>query len=153
MSLPPGIQPPWVGRPQVTLISLIACRAGSRAAMVANVAGGKALPQEIVEEITDRTDGVPLFIEELTKAVLESGLLVEAGDRYVATGPVTAAGDPDIAACIADGAAGSPGAAKDVAQTGAAIGREFSHELIGVRGGDAAAAAATTPWRSSRTPD
>ena len=57
--------------------------------MIAHVTGGKALPQEIADQITDRTDGVPLFIEELTKAVVESGLLVEAGDRYVVTGPVT----------------------------------------------------------------
>ena len=49
----------------------------------------KVLPQEIADQITDRTDGVPLFIEELTKAVLESGEVVECGDRYLVTDPVT----------------------------------------------------------------
>ena len=85
----PEFVPPWVGRPQVTLISLNRLPRRLRAEMIAHVTGGKVLPQEIADQITDRTDGVPLFIEELTKAVVESGLLVESGDRYVATGPVT----------------------------------------------------------------
>ena len=53
-----------------------------RAEMIAYVTGGKALPKEIADQIIDRTDGVPLFIEELTKTVVESGILVEAGDHY-----------------------------------------------------------------------
>ena len=63
------------------------------------------MPQEITDQITDRTDGVPLFIEELTKAVLESGLLVASGDQPAATDPVYAAGDSDIAPSVAPGAA------------------------------------------------
>ena len=85
----PEFVPPWVGRPQVTLISLNRLPRRHAAEMIAHVTGGKVLPQEIADQITNRTDGVPLFIEELTKAVVESGLLVEAGDRYVVTGPVT----------------------------------------------------------------
>jgi len=54
-----------------------------RTALVEQVAGGKALPSEVVTQIADRTDGVPLFVEELTKSVLESGLLREEADRYV----------------------------------------------------------------------
>jgi len=50
--------------------------------------GGKALPREVADQIIDRTDGVPLFIEELTKAVVESGALTDAGDRYTVVGPV-----------------------------------------------------------------
>jgi Predicted ATPase len=73
----PEFVPPWVGRPQVTLISLNRLPRRLRAEMIAHVTGGKVLPQEIADQITDRTDGVPLFIEELTKAVVESGLLVE----------------------------------------------------------------------------
>jgi len=57
--------------------------------MITYVTGGKVLPKEIADQIVERTDGVPLFIEELTKSVIESGLLVESGDRYLATGPVT----------------------------------------------------------------
>jgi len=55
--------------------------------MIGHVIGSKALPREITEQIVDRTDGVPLFIEELTKSVVESGLVTEAGDRYALTGP------------------------------------------------------------------
>src|SRR6201987_3966057 len=56
---------------------------GDRSALVAQIAGGKALPDDVVDQIADRTDGVPLFVEELTKSVLESGLLREEVDRYV----------------------------------------------------------------------
>src|SRR4029453_10733920 len=85
----PEFVPPWVGRPQVTLVSLNRLPRRLGAEMIAHLAGGKVLPQEIADQITDRTDGVPLFIEELTKAVVESGLLVEAGVRYLVTVPVT----------------------------------------------------------------
>ena len=85
----PEFAPPWVGRPQVTLISLNRLPRRLRAEMITHVTGGKALPQEIADQIIDRTDGVPLFIEELTKAVVESGLLVESGDQYTVAGPVT----------------------------------------------------------------
>jgi hypothetical protein len=56
--------------------------------MLAQLTGRKAFPREIANEIIDRTDGVPLFIEELTKAVVESGILAEIGDRYTVTGPL-----------------------------------------------------------------
>jgi tetratricopeptide (TPR) repeat protein len=126
----PEFMPPWVGRPQVTLISLNRLPPRLRAEMIALVTGGKVLPQEIAEQITDRTDGVPLFIEELTKAVVESGLLVESGDRYVATGPVTPLAIPtslqDSLLARLDRLAST----SDVAQISAALGRQFSHELI-----------------------
>ena len=73
--------------------------------MIAHVTGGKALPKEIADQIVDRTDGVPLFVEELTKAVVESGLLSDAGDRYVVTGPLPPLAIPTIAAGLAPGAA------------------------------------------------
>ena len=57
--------------------------------MIAHLTGGKALPKEISDQIADRTDGVPLLIEELTKTVVESGLVAETAEGYVATGPVT----------------------------------------------------------------
>jgi predicted ATPase len=56
--------------------------------MISRVIGGKALPNEIADEIVDRTDGVPLFIEELTKSVVEGDLLTDAGDHYALKGPV-----------------------------------------------------------------
>ncbi|MBV8577272.1 MAG: AAA family ATPase, partial [Acetobacteraceae bacterium] len=69
----PEFQPPWTGQPHVTLLTLPRLDRQATAAMVASVAGNQALPPEIVAEIAERTDGVPLFIEELTKAVLEAG--------------------------------------------------------------------------------
>ena len=101
----PEFTPPWVGRPHVTLLSLNRLPPRQRAEMITRVTGGKALPKEIADQIIDRTDGVPLFIEELTKAVVESGVVTEAGDHYAVTGPVGAAGDPDVAARLAPGAA------------------------------------------------
>src|SRR5690242_13234036 len=70
----PEFQPPWTGQPHVTLLTLPRLDRHATAAMVANVAGNATLPAEIVAEIAERTDGVPLFVEELTKAVLESGV-------------------------------------------------------------------------------
>jgi predicted ATPase len=69
----PEFQPPWTGQPHVTMLTLAHLDRRNTALMVANVAGNEALPSEIIEEIAERTDGVPLFIEELTKAVLETG--------------------------------------------------------------------------------
>ncbi|MCE3248629.1 MAG: cyaI3, partial [Geminicoccaceae bacterium] len=84
----PEFQPPWTGQAHVT--SLTMSRLGRRqgADLVARVTGAKPLPAAIVEQIVARTDGVPLFVEELTKTVLESGLLTDAGDRYELSGPL-----------------------------------------------------------------
>src|SRR6202011_4686279 len=79
----PEFQPPWTGQPQVTMLALNRLDRRDRTAFVAQIAGGKALPDQVVDQIADRTDGVPLFIEELTKSVLESGLLHEQADRWV----------------------------------------------------------------------
>ena len=126
----PEFMPPWVGRPQVTLISLNRLPRRLRAEMIAHLTGGKVLPQEIADQITDRTDGVPLFIEELTKAVVESGLLVETGDQYVATGPVTALAIPTSLQESLLARLDRLAPTSDVAQIAAALGRQFSHELI-----------------------
>jgi predicted ATPase/class 3 adenylate cyclase len=126
----PEFVPPWVGRPQVTLISLNRLPRRLRAEMIAHVTGGKFLPQEIADQITDRTDGVPLFIEELTKAVVESGLLVETGDRYLATGPITPLAIPTSLQASLLARLDRLVPTTDVAQIAAALGRQFSHELI-----------------------
>ena len=81
----PEFTPSWVGRPQVTLLSLNRLSHRQRAELLSRLTGGKALPREIADQIVDRTDGVPLFIEELTKAVVESGELADAGDHYTLT--------------------------------------------------------------------
>src|SRR5262249_44290758 len=100
------------------------------AGIIAGVTNHKALPDAVAEQILTHTDGVPLFIEELTSTLIESGLLRETPDRYVLDGPLPPLAIPttlqDSLVARLDRLA-SP---KDVAQIGAAIGREFSHELI-----------------------
>jgi class 3 adenylate cyclase/tetratricopeptide (TPR) repeat protein len=124
----PEFQPPWTGQPHVTLLTLARLDRRDTAAMVANVAGNAALPPEIMEEIAERTDGVPLFVEELTKAVLESG---GQGAAALSSVPHPALSVPATlhASLMARLDRLGP-AAKDVAQTGAAIGREFGHGLL-----------------------
>ena len=124
----PEFQPPWTGQPHVTLLALARLDRRDTAAMVANVAGNAALPPEIVEEIAERTDGVPLFVEELTKAVLEAGAQASAALSAV---PHPALSVPATlhASLMARLDRLGP-AAKDVAQTGAAIGREFGYGLL-----------------------
>jgi predicted ATPase len=76
----PEFQQPWGRYPHVTALSLNRLSPRQSAAMVERTAGNKALPAEVLEQVVRKADGVPLFIEELTKAVLESGLLEDAGD-------------------------------------------------------------------------
>lgn len=126
----PEFAPPWIGRPQVTLLTLNRLPHAQRAEVIAGVTGGKVLPQEIADQIIDHTDGVPLFIEELTKSVVESGILVEAGDRYAVTGPVGPLSIPTtLQASLLARLDRLPGT-REVVQIGATLGRSFSHELI-----------------------
>src|SRR5215472_2746322 len=101
-----------------------------RAEMILHVTGGKALPKEIADQIVDRTDGVPLFIEELTKAVVESGILTETDDCYAVTGAVTPLAIPTTLHASLLARLDSLAPAREVAQIAAALGRQFSHELI-----------------------
>ena len=84
----PEFQPPWIGQPQVTMLALNRLDRRDRTILVEQIVGGKELPEDVVSQIAERTDGVPLFVEELTKTVLESGLLREEADRYVLDGPL-----------------------------------------------------------------
>ena len=126
----PEFTPPWVGRPQVTLLSLNRLPRRQRSEMIEHVTGGKALPKEITDQIIDRTDGVPLFIEELTKSVIESGLVAEAGDRYMMTAPATPLAIPTTLHASLLERLDRLAPTREVAQIGAALGRSFSHELI-----------------------
>ena len=112
----PEFQPPWTGQPQVTMLTFNRLDRRDRSALVAQIAGGKALPDEIIDQIVDRTDGVPLFIEELTKSVLESGVPL--------VGIPTTLHDSLMARL--DRLA----SVRLVAQIGAAIGREFPYALL-----------------------
>jgi tetratricopeptide (TPR) repeat protein len=122
--------PPWVGRPHVTFLSLSRLPTKQRAEMILQVTGGKALPKEIVGQLIDRTDGVPLFIEELTKSVVESGVLVDTGDRYTVTGLVTQLAIPPSLHASLLARLDRLAPIREVAQISAALGRSFSHELI-----------------------
>jgi predicted ATPase len=122
----PEVQPPWIGQPHVTTLTLPRLDRRDTAAMVANIAGNAVLSADIVQEIVDRADGVPLFVEELTNAVLESG-----AQAALPLAPHPALSVPATlhASLMARLDRLGP-AAKSVAQTGTVIGRDFPHELL-----------------------
>jgi predicted ATPase len=126
----PEFQPPWIGQPGVTVLALNRLNQRERTALVAHIARGKALPNDIVAQIADRTDGVPLFIEELTRSVLESGSLREETDRYVLDKALPQLAIPTSLNASLMARLDRVGPAKATAQIGAAIGREFSHEFL-----------------------
>ena len=126
----PELQPTWVGQPHVTMLPLSRLGRRDSAGIIAGVTRDKALPDAVVEQVLAHTDGVPLFIEELTSTLLESGLLRETPDRYVLDGPLPPLAIPTTLQASLVARLDRLGSVKDVAQIGAAIGREFSHELI-----------------------
>jgi class 3 adenylate cyclase/predicted ATPase len=126
----PEFQTHWTGQPQVTMLVLNRLDRRERTALVAQIAGGKALPGEVVAQIVDRTDGVPLFVEELTKSVLESGLLREEQDRYVLDRALPLFAIPTTLHTSLLARLDRLASVRHVAQIGAAIGREFSYALL-----------------------
>ena len=126
----PDFKPPWTGELQVTSLTLSRLGRRESEALTERVAGGKALPTEILDRVVEHTDGIPLFIEELTKTLLEGGVLKEADGRYLLADAMPTLAIPsslqDLLMARLDQLA--PG--KDVAQIGAAIGREFSYALL-----------------------
>jgi class 3 adenylate cyclase/predicted ATPase len=129
MTFRPEFDPPWIGRPYVT--TLIINRLGQRDidAMIDRVIGNKLLPANIRQDIIERTDGIPLFVEEMTKAVLEAESEGEAR-RAVALVPPPALAVPATLHASLMARLDRLGPAKELAQIGAAIGREFSHALL-----------------------
>lgn len=126
----PEFSAPWVGAPQVTSIALSRLDRGTCAALLDGVTGGKALPDRIAEEILDRADGVPLFAEELTKAVLESGLLRDDGAGYALAGGTPPTGIPTTLQASLLARLDKWPAARPVVQAAAALGREFAHGVL-----------------------
>ena len=126
----PDFSPPWPTHRHISVMAL--GRLGQRegAELAHRVAKGKVLPTEVLNEIIEHTDGVPLFIEELTKTVLEGGLLQEVDDRYVLAGPLPPLAIPSTLHASLLARLDRLASVKDVAQIGAAIGREFSFRLI-----------------------
>src|SRR5262245_29267362 len=126
----PEFQPPWTGQAHVTMLTMNRLGRRQGADLVARVTGDKELPAEIVEQIVARTDGVPLFVEELTKTLLESGLLADAGDHYELSGPLSPHAIPATLHDSLMARLDRLAPVKEVAQIGAVIGREFSHKLL-----------------------
>jgi class 3 adenylate cyclase/predicted ATPase len=126
----PEFQPPWVGQSQVTVIALNRLGRNEGATLVHQLAGNlEALPPDVVDEIVERTDGVPLFVEELTKAVVEAG--ADRGHVSISAVPPSSLAVPATLHASLLGRLDRLGAAaKTVAQVGAAIGRDFSYELL-----------------------
>jgi class 3 adenylate cyclase/predicted ATPase len=126
----PEFLPPWTGQPQVAMLALNRLDRRDRTALVGQIAGGKALPDEVIGQIVDRTDGVPLFVEELTKSVLESGLLREEADRYVLDRALPPFAIPTTLHDSLMARLDRLASVRLVAQIGAAIGREFPYSLL-----------------------
>jgi class 3 adenylate cyclase len=123
----PEFEPPWIGRPYVTALTLNRLAQRDIEAMIDGVVGNKLMTASLRQDIIERTDGIPLFVEEMTKAVLEAGGEQEA-QRTAATVPALAVPASLQASLIAR--LDRLGPAKEAAQIGAAIGREFSHALM-----------------------
>ena len=100
------------------------------ASLVQSVTGGKRLPAEILDQILERTDGIPLFIEELAKTVLEGGLLREDDGSFVVAGPILPLNIPSSLQASLMARLDRLAPVREVAQIGAAIGRQFSFELL-----------------------
>ena len=124
----PEFEPPWAGRPYVTTLTLN--RLGERdiAALIDGLAGNSPLDASVRQDIIDRTDGIPLFVEEMTKAVLETE--TEGRSRQTAAVPSPARAVPASLHASLMARLDRLGEAKELAQIGAAIGREFSHALL-----------------------
>jgi DNA-binding response OmpR family regulator/class 3 adenylate cyclase/predicted ATPase len=130
ISFRPEFVPPWLNQPHVKMLRLDRLKREQTEAIVLDVAGRKALPAEMAAQIIAKTDGIPLFVEELTKSVLESGVLQDAGDRLVTAGPLPSLAIPTTLLGSLTARLDRLGAAKEIAQIGAAIGREFSYRLL-----------------------
>ncbi|RTE93947.1 adenylate/guanylate cyclase domain-containing protein [Bradyrhizobium sp. LVM 105] len=120
----------WTGHGHVTALSLSRLGRRQGAAVVDRVTGGKMLPQEVLEQILAKTDGVPLFVEELTKAVIESGLLKDHGSHYELIGPLPPLAIPTTLQDSLMARLDRLAPVKEVAQIAACIGREFGHDLL-----------------------
>ena len=126
----PEFEPPWIGQPHVTSLTLNRLTRREVDAMIDRVTGNKPMPANIRQDIIERTDGIPLFVEEMTKAVLEAESQ-SAAERTAAAIPSAAMAVPaTLHASLMARLDRLGGPAKEVAQIGAAIGREFSHALL-----------------------
>jgi class 3 adenylate cyclase/tetratricopeptide (TPR) repeat protein len=126
----PEFEPPWIGRPHVTALFLNRLGEGQTANIIDSLTGNKLLSPSVRQDIIERTDGIPLFVEEMTKAVLEAE--TEGNARHTAAAiPSPALAVPASLHASLMARLDRLGPGREVAQIGAAIGREFSHALLG----------------------
>jgi class 3 adenylate cyclase/predicted ATPase len=126
----PEFRPPWTPRSYVTPLTLTRLTRPQIEEMVLRVTGGKSLPTEVVQQIVAKTDGIPLFVEELVKTILEAGLVREDAGHYVLTGPLPPLAIPATLQDALTARLDRLAAVKDVAQLGAVLGREFAYVLL-----------------------
>src|SRR5205807_9724376 len=126
----PEFEPPWIGLPNVGALTLGRLDHNDVESMIARVTGGRVLPADVVTQIVAKTDGNPLFVEELTKAVLETGILVEDAEGYRLDGPLPPFVIPATLQDSLMARLDRLAPVKEIGQIGAAIGREFSYSLV-----------------------
>ena len=126
----PEFAPPWPTRSHLTPITLNRLERPQVEALIAHLAGGKALPAEVVAHIVAKTDGVPLYVEELTKMLLASDLLRADAEHYVLTGPLSTMAIPETLQDSLMARLDQLPTAKEVAQLGAVLGREFAYDML-----------------------
>jgi predicted ATPase len=126
----PEFVPPWPQRTHMTPLTLNRLERPEVEALIAQHAGGKALPGEVVEHIAEKTDGVPLYVEELTKAILEADFLRECDGGYQLTGPFSGVAIPATLQDSLMARLDRLPTIREVAQLGAVLGREFAYEMV-----------------------
>ncbi|MCP5067851.1 MAG: AAA family ATPase [bacterium] len=130
VSFRPSFEPPWPTRSHITPLALKRLSRRQATNLVHEMTRGVELPDSIVERIVERADGVPLFVEELTKMVLESDLVEEHSGRYELTGPIAELAVPSTLQDSLMARLDRLAEGKEVAQLGATLGREFVYELL-----------------------
>jgi len=125
----PSFEPPWPDA-LVPRLGLDRLDDGEIEALVLGLTGGRPLPAAVLSEIVRKTDGVPLFVEELTRMVLESGLLSERGGRYEFEGTLPALAIPSTLQDSLMARLDRLSAVKEIAQLGAVLGREFGFDML-----------------------
>jgi predicted ATPase/class 3 adenylate cyclase len=126
----PDFSPPWIGRAHLTNLTLRRLPQKQIVNMIHHVAGGKALPAVVLEQIVKKTDGVPLFVEELTKMVLESGLLREKAEGYELAGPLPPLAIPATLQDSLMARLDRLASVKEIVQLSAILGRELTYEML-----------------------
>src|SRR5262249_26304031 len=130
LSFRPEFTPPWGSRSYLSQLTLSRLGQPHVEVMVEKITGGKALPREVVRQIANKTDGVPLFVEELTKMVMESDLVKEVDGHYELSGPLPPLAIPSTLQDSLMARLDRLASVREIAQLGATIGREFNYDLL-----------------------